>query len=172
MLLGFHGLLRPGELMQVRAAHFIGARHPGVIVLTLPWTKSGQRLQAVPESVILTEAVTIACARAVTLHLRPQDLVYPGGDKQFRQEFRHCCKVAQLPAMSWLPYSLRRGGATAYFLAEGCLDKTVVRGRWKSAKTARGYIDQSLAALAHIAATPRQEQAIASWGRFLVRLEA
>ena len=169
LLLGFFGLLRPGELMQVRAAHFVFTAGSRIAVLTLPFTKSGQRLQSVAESVILEDPTTVACARAVVGQLKAEDLIFPGGDKMFRDQFRSTCKFAGLPAVGWLPYSLRRGGATTHFLLEGSLDKTVVRGRWKSVRTARIYIDQSLAALAQLSATGKQLQCISEWENFLAR---
>ena len=45
------------------------------------------------------------------------------------------------------PYSLRRGGATHHFLVGGQLDKTTDRGRWGNTRTARIYINTSLADL-------------------------
>ena len=42
-------------------------------------------------------------------------------------------------------YSLRRGGATAYFFKTGSLDQTLTIGRWECASTARIYIQQGAA---------------------------
>ena len=61
ILLGFHAFLRTGELLQVRAAHFVlPARPGGPVLLTLPDTKSGQRHQCVSESVVLSDPVLLA----------------------------------------------------------------------------------------------------------------
>ena len=43
------------------------------------------------------------------------------------------------------PYSLRRGGATAYFRASGSMELTLERGRWSSARVGRIYINDGLA---------------------------
>ena len=48
------------------------------------------------------------------------------------------------------------------FLQFGSLDKTPVRGRWQSTRTARLYVDEGVAALASIVSTPAQERHIRS----------
>ena len=53
-------------------------------------------------------------------------------------------ELAGLPAAHWRPTSLRRGGATEDFLRHGQLDRTMLRGRWNSQKTARIYIDAAM----------------------------
>ena len=171
VLLGFHAFLRPGELLAVRAAHFVGEANANVIVLVLPCTKSGSRLQAVKESVLITDSLVVAYVRATIAHLEPGALLYPEGERRFREEFLFACKVAQLPAMGWMPRSLRRGGATSFFLASGCIDKTAVRGRWKSVKTARVYIDQAVAALASCVPSAAQSKAIDWWAAYAVHPE-
>ena len=55
-----------------------------------------------------------------------------------------------------------KGGAAAHFLQFGSLDKTAVRGRWQSTRTARVYINEGVAALASIVTTPAQESHIRS----------
>ena len=43
------------------------------------------------------------------------------------------------------PYSIRRGGATAYFRVTRNMEATLDRGRWSSARVARIYINDGLA---------------------------
>ena len=43
------------------------------------------------------------------------------------------------------PYSLRRGGATAYFRATRNMEAALDRGRWSSARVARIYLNDGLA---------------------------
>ena len=68
--------------------------------------------------------------------------------------FKRLCTDTRLLALSWRPYSLRRGGATAHFLEHGSLDKTAVRGRWPSTKTARIYINEAVSTFADHAHHP------------------
>ena len=63
-----------------------------------------------------------------------------------------------LEAYNFNFYSLRRGGATAYFFATGSLEKTLVKGRWESASTARIYIQDAAAQAAELALDALQIQ--------------
>ena len=160
LLLGFHALLRTGELLQVRAQHIVfQAGHPTAL-LTLPTTKSGQRLRNVPESVTITDPTLLDYLAVLLPRLWPGELIFPGGDHAFRVGFPRICQSAHLPALDWKPYSLRRGGATAHFLQYGSLDRTAIRGRWQNQRTARIYIDEGVAILAGIRATTQQEKHI------------
>ena len=160
LLLGFHAMLRTGELLAVRAQHFVHSQHGSTVHLSLPVTKSGQRLQNVPEAVVLDDPLLLAYLRVLLPRLEPGELVYPSSSATFRAAFRQLCLHARLPALTptWRPYSLRRGGATAHFMQLGSLDRTAVRGRWLSTKTARIYINEAVAALAAIHATPAQQR--------------
>ena len=50
-----------------------------------------------------------------------------------------------LESFGFHPYSLRRGGATAYFRATRNMEATLDRGRWASARVARIYVNDGLA---------------------------
>ena len=47
--------------------------------------------------------------------------------------------------MGFKPYSVRRGGATAYFRATRNMEAALDRGRWSSARVARIYLNDGLA---------------------------
>ena len=47
--------------------------------------------------------------------------------------------------MGFQPYSIRRGGATAYFRRTREMEATLDRGRWSSARVARIYVNAGLA---------------------------
>ena len=135
ILIAFHALLRTGELCRVQASHFVRPGKAGPILLTLSNTISGIRRGDLAENVVLTD---------------PVEHLWPKNSQSFRTQFRELCADARLPPLPWRPYSLRRGGATAHFLQFGSLDKTAVRGRWQSTRTARLYVDEGVAALASI----------------------
>ena len=84
--------------------------------------------------------------------------------------FKRLCTDTRLPALSWPPHSLRRGGATAHFLEHGSLDKTAIRGRWSSAKTARIYINEAVSMLAQIMVTTLQEATIDNCAKIILQL--
>ena len=53
--------------------------------------------------------------------------------------------VVGLGSFGFRPYSLRRGGATAYFRATRDMGATIERGRWATLRVARIYINDGLA---------------------------
>ena len=130
--------LRTGELCRVQASDFVKPEKAGPILLTLPDTKLGIRRGDLTESVVLTDPVLIH----YLLVLLPRILLVSACGQRILNLFEHifesCART--LPPLDWRPYSLRRGGATAHFLQFGSLDKTAVRGRWQSTRTARLYI--------------------------------
>lgn len=145
LLLGFHGLLRAGELLGIRKQHVVqaGPRSPAVISLGL--TKSGKRAGA-SESVTIREEETL---RRLWQWLMTPDspTLLCGTAHSWRKAFNDCLSSCHL---DFRPYSLRRGGATMYFGRHGSLDRLLVQGRWASSKTARIYINEGLAVLAEL----------------------
>ena len=65
----------------------------------------------------------------------------------FRREFAALVKAIGLEPHSYLPYCLRRGGATHFYQKTQSLGQTVVQGRWKDQGTARIHIDDARATL-------------------------
>ena len=151
LLLGFHGLLRTGELLEIRKNHVsqAGPRSPAVISLGL--TKSGKRAGAA-ESVTIREEETL---RRLWQWLMTPDApsLLCGTAHHWRKAFNDCLAACNLQAYDFRPYSLRRGGATMYFGKHGSLDRLLVQGRWASSKTARIYINEGLAVLAELKLT-------------------
>ncbi len=43
-------------------------------------------------------------------------------------------------------YSLRRGGATYDFASHGSMERTLLKGRWESTRSARVYVNEARAA--------------------------
>ena len=119
---------------MAQASHFVLGAPGDPVLLSLLTTKSGQRLQDAPEAVVISGVTVSARIRAMVPKLRP-------GERRF---FKRLCTDTRLPALSWRPYSLRRGRATAHFLEYGSLDKTAIEGRWSSTKTAGIYIDEAV----------------------------
>ena len=57
-------------------------------------------------------------------------------------------------------YSLRRGGATWYFMATGSMARTTVHGRWAAEGTARIYIDGAMAQMSRAHLPPESERVL------------
>ena len=69
---------------------------------------------------------------------------------QFRKHFGQACEALGL-ARTYVPHSLRHGGATHDQLRGIPLDEILRHGRWASAKSARHYIQAGKALLLNTA---------------------
>ena len=145
LLVGFYCMLRTGELLNLRSRDIQMSSASSPAVLSLGLTKSGKRVGAA-ESVTLGELSVLKALwhwkRKVSLatYLTPKP-------HQWRHLFNLCLEGLRISSWSFRPYSLRRGGATFYFLKHGSLDRILVQGRWTAVKTARVYINSGLAML-------------------------
>ena len=150
LLIGFHCLLRTAEMYKLRANDFEFNATLTAGVLTIRESKSGTRYNIV-ESVTITDPTLICMFKAVTLHLQPGELLFPEGPNCFRKRFDQLVMDLCLPSsLLYKPYSIRRGAATADFLAHGKLSRTCVRGRWANEKTCRIYINEASSTLASL----------------------
>ena len=59
--------------------------------------------------------------------------------------FAEALEALGLSQYGFRPYSLRRGGATAFYRATRNMPATIERGRWSTARIARIYINDGLA---------------------------
>lgn len=127
------------------------ATSPAIISLGL--TKSGKR-QGAAESVTLGELSVLRALwhwkqnvhSSTFLTLKPH---------QWRKMFNDCLQGLKIQEWGFRPYSLRRGGATFFFLKHGSLDRILIQGRWTATRTARIYINSGLALLADSKISPQ-----------------
>ena len=71
LLIGFHALLRTTEIIFIQASHVTFPQRCGLVLLVLPLTKSGQRLQNVSEIVAITDPLVFAYVWTVVPWLQP-----------------------------------------------------------------------------------------------------
>ena len=148
LLLGFHALLRTGELLQVRPCDFLLDQEAGLV--SLPSNKSGVR-NNVRESVSLDDMTTLETLRAM-LELRTalgmsRVACWDRSGSAFRDLFQRLLKEVCLEGHSFKPYSLRRGGATYEMQCHGQMERCLLRGRWENSNVARIYITDGLSLL-------------------------
>ena len=132
MLVGFHALLRTGEMLSISPSDFLLNNETGI--LRLPKSKSGTRRNT-------HEMVTIE--DVVVRHLP----IWQASGTSFRQTFHRYLRFFRVEHLCFRPYSLRRGGATAFFQASGSMEATLLRGRWGSSSVARIYLCDALSQL-------------------------
>lgn len=148
LLMGFHGLLRTGEILAIRKSQITISSSTGPAVLSLGLTKSGKR-QGAAESVTFHDQDV--CRRiAQWVSSRSSRTLLAGPSHHWRKQFQQFLAALSFADWDFRPYSLRRGGSTFYFGQHGSLDRLLVAGRWQNAKTARINLNDGLAVLAQI----------------------
>lgn len=148
LLLGFHGLLRTGELLDLQARHISISNPKGPAVISLGLTKSGKRQGAAESVTVYAEDV---CRRLFQWKQTMPGHSFLAGPKHvWRKEFSVILKALKFDKWDFRPYSLRRGGATELFKREGAFDHLLVVGRWQSSRTARVYLNEGLSVLAEL----------------------
>ena len=153
LLLGFYGMLRTGELLEVRRKDLLGDPGGRRIVLSLGLTKGGKRTGAAESIVLGHESLTRPLNQWMKLSSGMQKLSY--SPAKWRGLFQEALTSLNLQSFEFRPYSLRRGGATWWFGKHQSLDAILIQGRWQAAKTARLYINEGLAILAELQLTPK-----------------
>ena len=148
LLVGFHGLLRTGEILNICASHVSVTSPKGPAVISLGLTKGGKRQGSAESITIYLEDV---CRR---LHqwkavAKPSQRLTPASHI-WRKQFNDSLTALKLDQVDFRPYSLRRGGATHQFRQHGSLDKLIVSGRWQAAKTARLYVNEGMSVLTEL----------------------
>ena len=71
-------------------------------------------------------------------------------------------KSLKLEELHFVPYSLRRGGATTAYHNGETLDALVTKGRWQSVSTAQSYLDCGLQALFQLSLPSTSRTAISA----------
>ena len=147
MAAGFDGFLRTGELLALTNKDVqIDRNHLGAICLA--FTKSGQRHAAFESSTIQDPLV----GQLFRLHVERspngrgrENLIFAGSKVSFYELFEEGMTWLGVSHLRFKPYSLRRGGATAFFRKVNSMELTLERGRWASARIGRIYVNDGIA---------------------------
>jgi hypothetical protein len=170
LLLAYHCLLRTQEFSEARCGDFEWSACSDKGVLRLGETKSGKRAH-VEEQVTITDPKLAAFGKAIMKDLQPGDKILKDSIKVTRQKLRTLLRDLGLENLYILPYSFRRGGATAFFKETNSMSSTMARGRWASASTARVYVNEAMAAQEEVR-SERQEQVLLAASKKLTRFLA
>ena len=164
LLLGFHCCLRTGELLGLAADDLLVNEKAGIVHLRA--SKGGLRHN-------VKESVSIECpiVREVALHLIEIQSeaglsavpIWGRSGQAFRDSFQKLCKEFDVLHLNFRGYSLRRGGATAFFQATGSMERTLVRGRWASSSVARIYICDALSQIPKLKGTQKTKLMLAKY---------
>ena len=146
LLVGFTCFLRTSELLSLKVGHVKLFESSGTVFVALEHTKTSGRKQA-KESVYFRDRTTLEVLKAATRSLEQDELIGGFTHAAFSAALNSLLRCVGVEAWGFLPYSLRRGGASWHFSEGQNMDATVARGRWQSPKTAKIYIEDATAAL-------------------------
>ena len=164
LLLGFHALLRTGEILQLCPCDFLLAADRGIV--SIPSSKSGVRNNT-RESVSLHDPIVLETLKAMIDVKQALQLdKVPCWDKSgsaFRDSFHRLLQHLEITALGFKPYSLRRGGATYEMQQHGQMERCLLRGRWRNSNVARIYITDGLSLLPHLKMTWKSKHLVARY---------
>lgn len=170
ILLAFHCFLRTGEIFQLRSEDFLLGKNKGIV--SLPRSKGGVRHNT-------RESITIEDVRILevlgTLLEVQKELglgrvpLWTKSPQAFRVLFYKTCAFFHVTHLGFRCYSLRRGGATAYFQHCGQMERTLLRGRWSSSNVAKIYLCDALSQLPSLKAKPATARKLAKYLPFFQR---
>ena len=163
LALGFNCMLRTSEMLGLTFQHILLHQGSDSLSIVLPHAKTSD---GNPQVLQVTDPGILALSRQLLSSLSRRQrrlLLWPLGPHAFRGFFQELLTTLGFPADSYLPYSLRRGGATFHYQATLSLDSTVTRGRWSCIKTARLYVNEGTAQLASLSWTSQQVRRVRQW---------
>ena len=149
LLLGFHGLLRTGEILGLTKKHLAIASRDTAVLVSLGLTKGGKRHGSAESVKVAVEDITRRCKQWLTDPHSSQNLTE--APRLWRKTFSETLASLGFTSLDFRPYSLRRGGATFQFRQEGSFDRLMVHGRWQALRTTRLYINEGMSILAELA---------------------
>ena len=147
LVLGFDCFLRTGELLSLIISDVI-LDEGDTGVVKLEHTKTGRRTAAFEASTIndpLSGRLFRAFLRSLPACTSSRNYVFMPKVHVFYRLFRDGLRWLGLESYGFLPYSMRRGGATAFFRATRNMEAALDRGRWGSVRVARIYLNDGLA---------------------------
>ena len=147
LLIGFDSFLRTGEMLSLIISDVILDDHDTGVV-RLEHTKTGQRTAAFEASTLndpLCGRLFRAFLKTLPCDTNRRNYVFFPRVHAFYRLFRDGLRWLGLESFGFLPYSIRRGGATAFFRATRSMEAALDRGRWASARVARIYLNDGLA---------------------------
>ena len=147
LLAGFDCFLRTGEMLGLALAD-VSFGSDGRGALNLGFTKSGKRHGAFEASTVndpLCGRVFQRVLAGLPSGTSMDNYVFRGKTHRFYALFHAGIRWLGLESYGFLPYSIRRGGATAFFRATRSMEAALDRGRWSSARVARIYLNDGIA---------------------------
>ena len=151
ILLAFHCLLRPGELVALRRAQLrlpgdaVWGVTCGVVTILKP---KNRRTAARVQHVTITCPGLLRFLALVFGALPPSSFLLRLTTSELHGQFQILLGDVRLFGSQFTPAGLRAGGATSEYLAYQSVDRLQYRGRWDSLNSLKHYIQEATCALA------------------------
>ena len=170
LLIGFDCFLRTGEMLSLTHRDLtFGKDHTGVVRLS--HTKTGQRHGSFEASTIndpVCGRLYRAYRKSLPSDMHPGHFLFLPKPYQFYKMFDEGLRWLGLQDFGFRPYSVRRGGATAYFRVTRSMEATLDRGRWSSTRVARIYVNDGLAREVELRFAPATQRRLEILGAALL----
>jgi len=146
-LLAFDCFLRVGELVGLRKEDVADAKDARIgaqskdMIIRLAVTKTGK-----DQWVVVEDPTVKRLLRILVANTKHRAYIFPFSSNSFRHHFKLATSSLGL-SNSYVPHSLRHGGATRAHLQNRTMEDILIRGRWASSKSARRYIQSGRAVL-------------------------
>ena len=147
--LGFTGLLKPVELMKLRAEDVRPSQsewEPRVPVHRLVEPKNKACLGRYQFTTI-DEPELVAWVEWLVKGMPPEAHLWPGSQALFTKHWKKSIATVGLGHLGLTPASLRPGGATAHFLLHRSIASLRIAGRWRAESSLEHYIQLTIAHL-------------------------
>ena len=169
MLLAFDCLLRAGELWRLRREDVVaggdarvGAEYAGMF-LRLAHTKTGA-----DQSVDVLDRSVQQLLLVLVRFTRPRSRLFPFTSASLLSLLHLACRDLGLDD-AFVLHSARHGGATRLWLQRWSLESIMLRGRWRSAESAKRYVQAGRARLAAVAVPAAVARMAAAFSASLLR---
>jgi hypothetical protein len=155
LLLGYDCFLSTGEMFTLTPEDL--SLVSGRIVVRLGATKGGVR-RGLQEALVVRSAWISAYVAEALPSLKPGRRLCGRTAAELRAILKELCAIFGLDRYRITWYSIRSGGATAYFISTDSMEKTLLRGRWASSATARFYIQDAVADIVGLSLSGAQKE--------------
>ena len=160
LLLGFAAMLRTVEMLSLQFQHLLLHEGKRDFTVIIPFAKTSN---GNPQIVRCSDPNLWALLEKLKSQQPPTAFVWPGNPRCFHRLWKDLLACLKFHPSDYVPYGIRRGGATEYFLSTGNMDATLHRGRWLTQKTAKQYIDHGTLVLAVHSWSKGQRRKVQKW---------
>ena len=161
---GHEGLLRPGEMTELRAADFRlpqSAWEPLVAVVTILDAKNRASLGRY-QFVLLDQVATVRWVEWLLSGLPYDTKLWGASHYKFCTFFQRVLARLRLTRLGLTLGSLRPGGATAHFMQHKSIPVLRIAGRWKVESSLESYIQTTMAHLAFASLSDKEHHYVSS----------